>query len=352
MTKVLIACDKFKGTFTSKQIGEKISEILTNFDKDISTEILEVSDGGDGFTTSLWGKNNFSRWKFLSYSANPLRRVQSQYLYDIYTSTAVLESSLTLSSTILKSSEKNILKLSSYGLGFDINRLLEVRKPKKLVIGVGGTSTNDLFFGGAYALGFKFLDSLGNEINPLPENFMQIVKIIKPENFSRYEKISIEIAVDVKNPLLGPSGAAEVFAPQKGATQNDIHFLEKSSEYLCDIIKRDLGVDITSKECCGAGGGIGGGLYAFLGGKFISGADFILVHTDFDNKLDSSDIVITGEGKFDSQSLEGKLTSNIIFRCQKKGKKVYVVCGQKPKDFNPEGINVITLEDLSKALPL
>ena len=125
--KILIASDKFKGTFSSKEIGEMISCAVKQYAPEIQTEILQVSDGGDGLIESLRFKNNFSRWKFLSYSANKNRKVQSKYLYNIYTSTAVLESAATLGLNQLRKDEKNILKLSSFGLGYDISRLLEVR---------------------------------------------------------------------------------------------------------------------------------------------------------------------------------------------------------------------------------
>jgi glycerate kinase len=328
MKKILIASDKFKGTFSSKETGEMVSEAVKKLFPDFETEIMEVSDGGDGLIECLRFKNNFSRWKFLSYSANKERKIQSKYLYNIYTSTAVLEAAATLSADKLRNDEKQVMKLSSYGLGYDLSRLLEVRKPKRVVIGVGGTSTNDLFVGGASALGFKFLGGDGKEINPVPENFFKITRIIKPENFDCYKDIQFDIATDVRNPLCGENGASKVFAPQKGATPDEVEFLDNALKYAAEIIQNDLGINPLEVEGAGAGGGIGGGLYAFLGGKIISGADFVLDTLGFDEKAKNADIIITGEGKFDSQSLYGKVTGNIISRCKKLGRNFAVICGK------------------------
>ena len=341
MKKILIACDKFKGTFSSKEIGELIAGVF--YSQRFETTVKKVSDGGEGFIDTLRGENNFSRWKFLSFCANKDRKVQSSYLYDIYTSTAVLEAANTLSLNRLNKNEKHILKLTSYGLGFDLARLLEVRKPKRVVIGVGGTSTNDLFLGGANALGFKFLDVNNEEIFPFPENFFKIAKIIKPENFERFKNIQFDIATDVTNPLCGVNGASKVFAPQKGANEEEIEFLDKALKHVAEIIKNDLGVDILEVEGSGAGGGIGGGLLAFLNGRIISGADFVLDNLHFDGKIQNADLVITGEGKFDSQSLNGKICGKIISRCEKYGKPYAVICGKSTEKmpfvfplFNPE----------------
>ncbi|MBR4679329.1 MAG: glycerate kinase [Bacteroidales bacterium] len=342
--KILIASDKFKGTFSSKEIGEMIASAIKEYAVEFQTEITEVSDGGDGLIDCLRFKNNFSRWKFLSFSANKARKLQSKYLYNIYTSTAVLESAATLGLSKLRKDEKNILKLSSYGLGYDISRLLEVRKPKRIVIGVGGTSTNDLFLGGASALGFKFLDKDGNEVDPVPENFLNITTIIKPDNFDRYQNIQIDIATDVKNPLCGEFGASRVYAPQKGATAEQVDFLDKALMHVAEIIKKDLGVDVLDLEGAGAGGGIGGGIAAFLCGKIISGADFVLENLGFDDLLKTSSLVITGEGKFDSQSLNGKITGNIISRANKHGVKCLVICGATEDGLSlPENVKILPL---------
>ncbi|MBO4243985.1 MAG: glycerate kinase, partial [Bacteroidales bacterium] len=154
--KILIACDKMKGTFSSKLFGEMIENTIKDIYPEAETEVLQVSDGGDGFVESLRWHNNYSRWEFLSFNAAK-RKIQSKYLYNIYNHTAVLESALTLGANKLALHEKNILQNNSYGLGVDISRVIEVRHPQKIVVGIGGTSTNDLFLGGASALGFKFI---------------------------------------------------------------------------------------------------------------------------------------------------------------------------------------------------
>ena len=321
--KILIACDKMKGTFSSKQLGEMIENAIKEKYSDSETEVLQVSDGGDGFIESLRWRNNYSRWEFLSVNAAQ-RIIQSKYLYNIYNHTAILESALTLGISKLAVKEKNILQNNSYGLGHDIKRVIEVRHPQKIVVGIGGTSTNDLFLGAATALGFKFLNKDGNEVAPLPKNFLNIKQILPTTEYTDKEFVA---AVDVKNPLLGNLGATKIYAAQKGASPEDIDYLEDALAHIAMIIKADLGVDLTQINGAGAGGGIGGGMAAFLNAKIISGADFILDNLEIDKKISESDLVITGEGSFDSQSLMGKITGNIIQRCQKQNKNTLIVSG-------------------------
>ena len=312
-----------KGTFSSKQIGEMIEKNINEKYPEIKTEVLQVSDGGDGFVESLRWRNNFSRWEFLSFNAAK-RKVQSKYLYNIYSHTAVLESALTLSIHKLASQEHQILQNNSYGLGYDISRVIEVRNPQKIVVGIGGTSTNDLFLGGASALGYKFVDKAGKEVEPIPQNFLKINNIISIKEYSSIEYFA---AVDVKNPLLGDLGATKVYAAQKGATPQDIEYMENAFNHIANIIKADLGIDLSQIEGAGAGGGIAGGMAAFLNATIISGADFILNNLDIDKKISESDLVITGEGSFDRQSLMGKITGNIIERSKKFNKKVLIISG-------------------------
>lgn len=321
--KILIACDKMKGTFSSKQLGEMIENAIKEKYSDSETEVLQVSDGGDGFIESLRWRNTYSRWEFLSVNAAQ-RKIQSKYLYNIYNHTAILESALTLGISKLAVKEKNILQNNSYGLGHDIKRVIEVRHPQKIVVGIGGTSTNDLFLGAASALGFKFLNKDGNEVAPLPKNFLNIKQIIPTTEYTDKEFVA---AVDVQNPLLGNLGATKIYAAQKGASPEDIDYLEDALAHIAMIIKADLGVDLTQINGAGAGGGIGGGMAAFLNAKIISGADFILDNLEIDKKISESDLVITGEGSFDSQSLMGKITGNIIQRCQKQNKNTLIVSG-------------------------
>lgn len=349
--KVLIASDKFKGTFSSKEIGEMIDKALKENDSTIETEVMQVSDGGDGLIEAIRWRNNYSRWKFLSYAANTNRKAQSKYLYNIYNSTAIVESAVTIGMATLRKDERDIMKLNSYGLGFDIARVLEVRTPKRLVIGVGGTATNDMFLGAAKALGFKFLDKSGAEVDPIPANFLQIDKIIKPD-FPKLFGLEICIATDVTNPLSGENGASAVYGPQKGATPEQVEFLDGALRHIAGIIKRDFSVDVLDIPGAGAGGGIAGGIIGLIGGKIIPGADFVLDTIEFDKFASESDLIITGEGSFDNQSLQGKITGNIIKRCEKLGKKVVVVCGKS--DVSSENVfplfgeTVVELDEAKK----
>ncbi|MBR6178385.1 MAG: glycerate kinase [Bacteroidales bacterium] len=337
--KILIACDKMKGTFSSKLLGKMIENSFNSVHPGVETEILQVSDGGDGFLESLRWRNNFSRWEFLSYNA-ARRTIQSKYLYSIYNHTAILESSLTLGGNKLALSEQYILQNNSYGLGHDIKRVVDVRHPQKIIVGIGGTSTNDLFLGAALALGFKFVNNDGKDVEPIPRNYMNIKHII-PTNI--YSGIEFNAAVDVKNPLLGNFGATKVYAEQKGATPQEIDYLEEAMAHIAEVIKEDLGTDISQIEGAGAGGGIGGGMAALLNAKIISGADYVLNAVDIDKKISESDLVVTSEGSFDRQSIMGKITGNIINRCQKLNKPTLIISGVYDKTPLPPNCSIIAL---------
>ncbi len=339
--KILIACDKFKGTFTSKQIGEAIAKILIR--KNIETQILEVSDGGDGFLNSMLTLGNFNQIKCETVDALG-NKIMSNFLLSKDNTSAIIESSKSIGLKLISPQNRSVLLSGSWGLGITIKKALE-QNTKKIMVGVGGTATVDGFCGAANELGFNFLDKNGNFIIPNGKNLIKIANIIVPKN-NPTENTQFFVAADVSNTLFGQNGAAKVFGPQKGATPQQVEILELGLKNLADVIKKDLGKDVSKILGGGAGGGIGAGMTAFLNAKIISGSDLVLKTVNFDSLASQSDAVISGEGCFDFQTESGKIVGNIINRCKKLDKKVIIVCGTSQNKMKQnKNIEIIELFD-------
>ena len=337
--KILIACDKFKGTFSSKQIGEIISKTLKI--KNIETKVLEVSDGGDGFINSIMLTKNFTNHKCKTVDALG-NEITANYLISD-DKTAIIESAESIGLKLINPLKLNVMRATSRGFGIVIKNALK-HNPEKIITGIGGTATVDGFCGAANELGFKLLDKFDKEIYPVGENLLKIDRIVKP-NIDFNNKTKFYVASDVTNPLLGENGAAKVFAPQKGASEKEVEILENGLENLSKVIKKCLFKDVTNLVGGGAGGGIAAGMSAFLDAEILSGSDIVLNNLDFNNLAQQFDLIITGEGSFDNQSLDGKIVGKIVERCKIINKKILIVCGitKNITNFCNENIKIFPL---------
>jgi glycerate kinase len=198
------------------------------------------------------------------------------------------------------------------------------RGAERIFVGLGGSATTDGGIGMAAALGFQFLDAAGNELDPRPENLASIAQIRRPEGVTFPDIIA---ACDVTNPLLGPKGTAHVFAPQKGADAATVQRLEEGLRHLAGIVTRDLGVDFRESPGAGAAGGIGYGFMTFCGAQLRSGFDLVSEQLGLAGKIAAADLVITGEGRLDSQTLDGKGPGGVARLAQEAGKPVLALAG-------------------------
>ncbi|MBR6360749.1 MAG: glycerate kinase, partial [Clostridia bacterium] len=192
------------------------------------------------------------------------------------------------------------------------------------LLGLGGSATNDCGACMASALGWKFFDENGDEINPVGGSLIKIRKTVRP---GKSVGIPVTAACDVDNPLYGESGAAYVFAPQKGADESAVSLLDEGLRNIARVIENDTGMKVADIPGAGAAGGMGAGVIAFLGGELRRGIDIILDIARFDEKAQDADLIITGEGRLDSQSINGKVISGIAKRAKKAGKRVITICG-------------------------
>lgn len=336
MKKVLIAPDSFKGTLSAGEVCRIASSAIKENYPDAQLISLPVADGGEGtaeaVSACLGGKKVYCRVR------SPLGREIDAYYVMLPDKRAVIESALASGITIEE--KNNSLLASSYGTGQLVKAALD-GGADELVVGIGGSAMTDGGTGLLGALGAKFYDSEGNGLYPCGESLEKINEI----DLSAFDKRAcgkITLMCDVKNPLYGKNGAACIFAPQKGASESEVLLLDRGLESFARICRELLGKDYSFCEGAGAAGGLGFALIAFLGTTAKSGIDTVLELCGFDEKARDADLIITGEGRMDSQSLMGKVPFGVASRC--KGKRVLAlvgVNGASPQECEAMGIGEI-----------
>lgn len=315
--KFLIAVDSFKGTLTSVRAADIIAAKFREFGH--SAAVLPVADGGEGTIDAL--KSNGSI-KIISVTAPDSTKTDARYL--IIRDTAVIESAEAIGLCLRE--KKRPLSATTYGLGEIIKDALN-GGIRRIIIGLGGSATTDAGTGALAALGFKFFDKEGKSFIPVGGSLSEISAVSADGADTRIREAETELLCDVTNPPYGESGAAYVFAPQKGATAEETAILDDGLRNITEIYGKFNNKDYSNLIGGGAAGGLGLGLHAMLGAKIVSGANKILELNGFEEMLASYDAVITGEGSFDSQSLMGKITGKIISISKKAEKPVYIIAG-------------------------
>ncbi len=302
----MVAPTAFKGTLGPRDAAEAIATGLTRRRPDLETELLPISDGGDGFLASLEGPLRAGRRSAVVRGPvhSPLAAAYGlQAVVD--GGAAVVEAALAVGMAHLSPIELDPLNASSGGLG---ELLAEARQAgaRSFLVGLGGSASTDGGTGMARALGYRFLDSSGAE---LPEGGGPLRRLahIDPSGFDpAWLMLDVRVACDVDNPLVGPRGSARVYAAQKGAAPAQVTVLEEGMQRLAEVVRRDLQVDVSGLVGAGAAGGLGAGMMAFLGGRLVPGAAMVLDLVGLEPRLQGSTALITGEGRLDGQSLFGK----------------------------------------------
>jgi len=327
--KILVAVNSFKGTLTSIQASKIIEKVFKS--NSYKVQSIPIADGGDGTIDSIRYSIGGEK-KFVKVS-NPLGEKIKTY-YILKDKTAYLEYAKTSGLTLINKSKLNPLKATSYGFGELINSALK-KKINKIVIGIGGSATNDVGIGMLSALGVKFFDKKGNEIKNINKTGAEVLVKINDFDLSdmnpEIKNIDLEILSDVKNKLYGKNGASKIYAPQKGADAECVNRLEKGVKHFAGIIEKKLNIK-TDFEGAGAAGGLGAALKIFLNAKIISGINGIMKLMDLENKIKNSDLVITGEGSMDYQSAFGKAPAGVAELAKRHNKKVIAICGKTGKN--------------------
>jgi glycerate kinase len=317
--RILIANDKFKGSLPAEKAGFHIKNSLGTVFPGAEFDLCPIADGGEGtamaMTTALAGE-----WIKAQTQDAYGRPVQAPFGWVPGSATAIMEMSSASGLAMVQDIELKPFKASTLGTGVLIDSALR-KGARRILIGIGGSATNDGGLGVALALGYKFKKA-GQPFAPTLETLLEADQIEKPTTLPSCELI---VACDVDNPLLGPRGATRVYGPQKGV--RDFAWFEQRLGHLADLARRDLGVDPRDVPGAGAAGGLGFGLMAFLGGRLVSGFDMVASQIDLEARVASADLVITGEGRLDEQSLQGKGPVGVARLARRLGRKIVGVAG-------------------------
>ena len=320
--RILIVPDKFKGSLDAINAARVIaSEWMSVWPKDI-VKILPMSDGGEGFGLIMANELNFSERSFLGCDS-ARRDCEVSYWVDSVSENAVVEAALSNGLYLLPNGKFHPFDLDTWGVGKLLLKLGQ-EKVKECLVGIGGSATNDAGFGMARALGWRFLNFDDQEILKWTE-LSRLKSIIEPESIVWP---SITVASDVLNPLLGLNGSTWVYGSQKGLNKEDFAVADKCFERLAKIASDKIGNDFSVHSGAGAAGGLGFGMLAFAGAKICSGFELFAEKTNLESKICNSDLVITAEGKMDSQTLMGKGTGQVASMSRRLGKKCIGLAGQ------------------------
>ena len=323
--EIIIAPDKFKGSMTATEAAQAIARGLNSNFPDTRLKLFPLSDGGEGLVEAIAGAAGGSI--LTKTVSNPLEgKTEASWALINNGRCAVIEMSAASGLSLLPPESRNPGVTSTYGTGELIRAALE-EGCSEIIIGIGGSATNDGGAGMAYALGAKLLDKDGRQLEPGGLELLKLERIDISSLDSRIANISIKVACDVDNPLTGPHGASYVYGPQKGAGPEMVRQLDRALAHYAEILKGATGTDVEMIPGAGAAGGLGAGLIAFLGAELHSGIDLVLDTLNIDQHLDKADLLITGEGHLDKQSLRGKAPVGIARRAKKYGLPVLALAG-------------------------
>jgi len=332
--KIVIAPDSFKETLSAFEVASTIESSFQNVFPEAEIIKIPIADGGEGTVEAMVRATDGS-FEF-SEVEGPMGNITSAKWGMLGNSkTAVIEIAEACGLHLVQANKRNPMTASSFGVGQLVVAALD-KGAKKIIIGLGGSATNDGGYGFLRAIGVQFLDSEGNELN----GHFETLSLLSDINFNhidtRIKNTSIEIACDVDNPLLGEKGASKVFAAQKGASNKMIEELESIMTNYYEIISSQLGSQLNDRPGFGAAGGLGFGISAFINSELKSGINIVLEALNINQYLLDADLVITGEGRIDSQSERGKAPIGVIKYANQLNCKVIVIAGSvdDPKTFN------------------
>lgn len=322
--RVLVASDSFKGSLSSIGVGEAVTEGIRKVYPLADVRIIPIADGGEGTVEALVtaGRGRYLKKAVSSPLGEPIEAVMG-LLPD---GTAVIEMAAASGLPLVPKDKRNPLRTTTRGTGELIKAALD-EGAGKILIGIGGSATNDGGAGVAQVLGARLLDSQGREISPGGAALANLDVIDVSRLDPRLQDVDIAVICDVDNPLCGPRGASTVYGPQKGASPDMVRQLDQNLNHFAEVINRQLGRDIRNIPGAGAAGGLGGGLLAFTKAELKSGAEAVLDTIRFDEMVCDYDLVITGEGRIDAQSAYGKVPKGVGTRAQKQGKPVIAIVG-------------------------
>ncbi len=317
--RILVCPDKFKGSLSGQAAGEAIARGVRRAIPRANLVVQALADGGEG-SLEVLSRLPGLRPRRLSVTG-PLRiPVVASYL--LGNNKAYIESAEACGLHLIPPLQRHPANATTIGVGMLIEDAI-ARGARDISLFLGGSATNDCGAGMAAALGYRFITHAGQDFIPMADTLGTIRAINRSEVLPTLGYVCFTAVCDVDNPLLGPQGATYTYAPQKGAALGELPRLEAGMTKFAELLRRDLGADVTKLPGAGAAGGLAGGAVAFLGARLRSGSELLLEAVEFDRLSKAADLIITGEGRVDEQTLHGKVVAGVVSR----GKPTLVVCG-------------------------
>lgn len=336
---ILIAPDKFKGSLSAKEVCEAVRDGLIKLDPSLSIISVPLADGGEG-TSELLTINSKGSVINCSVSDPLFRKVNASYGISGDGTTAFIEMARASGLHLLTKEDRNPLNTTTYGTGELIADAIH-HGVKKIILAIGGSATNDAGIGMATALGMKFMDKNGNELQPIGSNLIHIYSIDDTHFLIKQKKPEVVVICDVDNELYGPHGAAFVYGPQKGADDRGVQLLDQGLKHFASVVEKELNLSVHFPGA-GAAGGLGAGAIVFLNAAFTRGIDFILKALKLEDQIKLADLVITGEGKMDEQTLSGKVVMGVAKLAHNYHKPVLAIVGKN--ELSNEKIRLMGLK--------
>jgi glycerate kinase len=337
--KILLAPDSFKDALPALAVCKAMERGIRLAAPEVEIRLFPMADGGEGTSEVLaFHRNGITKTCIVH---DPLHRpIETNYLLSADGKWAYIEMAKASGLELLLPEERNPLETSTFGTGELIADAIYNKGVKHLILGIGGSATNDGGTGMATALGWRFYDSKGKEVHPCGKNLSKIASIHPPISPLPGD-LRVETLCDVDNLLFGERGAAYVYAPQKGATAEAVVELDEGLQHLSVLLQKTFGKDFSNLPGAGAAGGMGAGTMAFLGATLRPGIAAMIELTGFEKAVQDADLVITGEGRLDNQTMHGKLVLGITRLAAKHGVPVIALCGSldaTPSDIEKLGL--------------
>ncbi len=345
--RILIAPDKFKGSLSALAAAHAIEAGFRSVFPQLLADLAPIADGGEGFAEALAAALG-AEWVEVASEDALGRPVQARYAWVAATQLAVIEMSEASGLWRLQPEERDVLCATTHGTGLLLRDAIQ-RGARRVLLGLGGSATTDGGIGIARALGYRFLNDAGGEFQPVPGTFDLLARIVRPAGLVLPEIIA---ASDVQNPLLGERGTARVYSPQKGADPHTVEVLESAMFRLAETCAASLGCDFRPTPGAGAAGGLGFGLLTFCDAQICPGFDIVAETMGLDARIAASDLVITGEGRLDDQTLDGKGPAGIAARARAAGKKVIAFGGAITETAERSGVFDALIPITDRPLPL
>jgi glycerate kinase len=350
---ILFALNSFKGAISSHAAGNLLAREIVQHAGEQNITVAALSDGGDGFLDAYAARFPAQRCAAEITAPFPGERFQTEYLFAAAQGCYVLESAKIFGLVQTPPEKRNPLLLSSIGLGDLLRQIADRANPQhdgltSIVLGLGGSAINDFGMGAAAVHGLRLIDAEGNELEPLPIHFLKTQHIVLPE---KKHNLQIHIIADVEAELTGSRGCTSVFGPQKGASSQDCELIEAGILHLLSLIKEEHGLDFTGQKL-GAAGGVSLGLSLIADCLFMNAEEFILGTLGLEDAIGKADLVVTGEGKVDLQTLMKKAPGIIIEESFRQHKNIVLICGELANGvrFPEKIVHVIELRSFFPSL--